>query len=232
MLKSAIEFLMSAGKTEVLEIKGQKYSTKNLSLISDLKTSSLDISTLTGLVDYIKSNIDGFEETFLVQVIDHKNVRLLSPLKSDATRDCFIQCTAETPKIHFDSFMGVEQFNIMLQSCFLPSTDRETILKVVGNIKEENVRNTGDDGVSQTVTAKVGIAKVEDIKVPNPVELVPFRTFAEIEQPIIKYVFRMKDGPQAALFEADGGSWKLRTMLAIKEYIQEQLEGCNVEIIA
>lgn len=232
MLKSAIEFLMNSGKTELLKVKDQTYSTSRLNLVSELHPSELNISTLTGLVDYVKANVDKFDDTFLIQVISHKSVKLLSPLMSDMSRNCFIECVAETPKITFDSFINIEQFNIMLQSCFLPSVDRDTILKVIGNIKEENVRNTGDDGISQTVTAKVGIAKVEDIKVPNPVELVPFKTFVEIEQPIIKYVFRMQDGPRAALFEADGGAWKLKTMLTIKEYLEQNLKDCNVKIIS
>jgi hypothetical protein len=215
-----------------LEIKGQKYANRPLNLIKDLSPESLNLSTLTGLVDYIKANVDKFPGTFLLQVVDHRSVKLLSPLKGDSSRDCYIQAQAKAPDITFDSFIPVEKFNIMLQSCFLSNDDRDLVLKVAGNIKEENVRNTGDDGISQTVTAKTGIAKVEEIKVPNPVVLVPFRTFVEIEQPEIKFVFRMQDGPRAALFEADGGAWKLKTMLDIKDYLKSQLEQCDVEIIA
>lgn len=48
-----------------------------------------------------------------------------------------------------------------------------------------------------------------------------------------KFVFRMQDGPRAALFEADGGEWRLATMLRIKKYLQEQLQGHeNVKILA
>lgn len=232
MIKEALQYIVGLGKTEVIEIDGHKYSTSGLNFIKELYPNNLQVSTLTGLVDYIKANIDSFKQEWLIQVVDHEQVRLLSPLKKDMSRDCFISAKAETPRITFDNHVNIENFNIMLQSCFLQNEDRATILKIVGNIKEENVRTTGDDGISQTVTAKVGIAKVADVIIPNPVTLVPFVTFAEIEQPEIKYVFRMQDGPRAGLFEADGGAWKLKTMLAIKEYLSKELKGLRVKIIA
>ena len=232
MIKTAIEFLMNAGKNEIIDVNGQKYSTKSINRVMLPQVHDIDVSTLTGLVDYIKSNIDKIQTDLLIQVANPTTVHVYSPLKGDLTRDHFIECNAVTPRISFDSFLDVEKFNIMLQSCFLENEDRVNLLKVIGNIKEENVKNTGDDGITQTVTAKSGISLLHDIKVPNPVTLIPFMTFTEIEQPEIKYVFRMQDGPRAGIYEADGGAWKLQTMQNIKKFLQKELEGCNVNIIA
>lgn len=48
-------------------------------------------------------------------------------------------------------------------------------------------------------------------------------------QPESQFVFRMKedkyDGVQCALFEADGGAWRLVAMENIKEYLERELEG-------
>ncbi|MEB9776454.1 hypothetical protein P4K25_31445, partial [Bacillus cereus] len=60
-------------------------------------------------------------------------------------------------------------------------------------------------------------------KVPNPVQLSPYRTFVEVEQPESKFVFRMREGARCGLFEADGGAWKLEAMNNIKEYLKEAL---------
>ncbi|HYF75276.1 MAG TPA: hypothetical protein VD757_01705 [Candidatus Nitrosocosmicus sp.] len=232
MLREAIEFLMNQGKTEVIELNGQKYSTHLLSHIKLVSPESIRISTLSGLVDYIKANDTHAGTGLYVHVANYDEVRLYSGLKSDASRDCYILCKAETPKITFGSFMDMENFNIMLQACFERTDDRDKILSVVGNIKEESVKAVGDDGVSQQVTARVGIARVGDVVVPNPVILQPFRTFAEVEQPMTKFVFRMQSGPRAALIEADGGAWKAATMLCIKEYLSKELDGTGVKIIA
>lgn len=244
MIKEALEYIVNLSKAEILDIHGQKYSTKNLSRIKEPTPVSLSITTLTGLVDYIKSGIDIDArlpeddepyypaEDLLIQVASPRTVRLYSPLKEDENRDCYIECTALTPDIRLNQFIDTENFNIMLQSCFVPNGDLGAVLKIVGNIREEQVQEVGDDGISQQVTAKVGIARVESVTVPNPVTLKPFRTFVEVEQPESKFIFRMQNGPKAALFEADGGAWRLEAMKNIKEYLEKELKGYSVKIIS
>ena len=197
---------------------------------------AIEISTLTGLVDYIKSEVDNLPKPLVVHVNSPKNVSVYSELRKDAVRNRYIECKAWTPEIRYGEFMEVEKFNIMIQSCFLPNEHSQAVLKVVGNIVEENVSSTSDDGTSQKVTAKSGIAKVAEITVPNPVILCPFRTFAEVAQPESKFVFRMQsgngNGPRASIFEADGGIWRIYAMQNVKQYLIEKLEGCNVKIIS
>lgn len=232
MIQKALEYLVNLGKTEILEVDGQKYSTKGLHHVKQPSPDDLGITTLTGLVDYVVSKIDNHKTSLLLQVVSPRQVRVYSPLKPDATRDCYIECTAQLPEIYFGKFIDIENFNIMLQSCFVQNEHSASVLQVVGNITEQTVRTVGDDGVSQEVTARAGIVKVTNVPVPNPVILKPFRTFAEVEQPESKFVFRMQDGPRAAFFEADGGAWKLEAMKNIKTYLQAELFDCNVKIIS
>lgn len=83
------------------------------------------------------------------------------------------------------------------------------------------------------VTIKTGVASVAEAQVPNPVTLAPYRTFPEIEQVESKFIFRMKEGPRAAIFEADGGAWKNETMFLIKEYLKDELKDLDyVKVIS
>lgn len=148
------------------------------------------LNTLSGLVDYIKSNIDGFDDLIL-HVVDEKLVELKGKLQPNGDRELLAIATAIVPEFDFDSYMDIESFNIALQSQFVKTDDRDILLKVVGNLKEDNVRSTGDDGISQAVTIKSGITTAENIKVPNPVILAPYRTFVEVKQPESKFIFRM-----------------------------------------
>ncbi len=106
----------------------------------------------------------------------------------------------------------------------------------MGNVSEDNIRQTGDDGVSQAVTINQGIATKADVRVPNPVDLAPYRTFLEVEQPTSQFIFRMKDGPRGAIFEADGGAWRNQAIVNIREYLKEELaeeiEAGRITIIA
>jgi hypothetical protein len=144
-----------------------------------------------------------------------------------------MQCKAMLPDITIDRFINPEDFNIMIQSCFVPTDDSALLLKVAGNIQDSAVKQVGDDGVKQAVTMKTGVAQIENVIVPNPVLLSPYRTFPELKQPISKFVFRMKSGPTAAIFEADAGAWKAEAMNRIKEYLEKELGGIeNIKIIS
>lgn len=237
MIQKALQYLVGLKDAKQVEIDGETYSTEPLHHIPKIfdptpTARAICISTLTGLVDYIINGIDGLTEPLIVHIVSHTQVRVFSELRKDMDRSNFIDCRAQIPQITFERFLELEQFNIMLQSCFLENPDRAAVLKVVGNVKEDNVRTTGDNGIAQVVTAKAGVATVGDVVVPNPVTLCPFRTFPEVEQPESKFVFRMKEGPSAALFEADGGKWKIFAMQNIKDYLREELAGCNVKIIS
>ena len=67
-----------------------------------------------------------------------------------------------------------------MQAQFVQCDNVAAILRVVGNITATAEHKTLDDGVSQTVTARTGIAKIENAVVPNPVVLSPYRKFIEI----------------------------------------------------
>lgn len=85
---------------------------------------------------------------------------------------------------------------------------------------------TGDDGTTQTVTAKTGILTASQVAVPNPVQLAPLCTFSDAEQPMRRFVFRLKggeDGVSAALFEADGNAWKNAAIRNIKAYFEREI---------
>lgn len=126
-----------------------------------------------------------------------------------------------------------------MQSKFIDTapdaTDKELLLKFVGTVESGTVAEYGDDGISQKATVKTGIASKENVIVPSPVLLVPYRTFVEVEQPGSEFIFRVKDdkydGVQCALFEADGGAWEIAAMDGIKTYLEEQLQGLEDFIV-
>lgn len=222
MIQKALEYLVGLGAAETHEIEGQIYSDKPLHLVIEPKPAHLVVRNLSGLVDYLKSNYDDLPPV-LVHVESPTEVSVYGSFSRDWSRNHYIMASALLPSIPFGRFLDMESFNILLQSCFVPNEDRSNVLRIVGNVKEENVTSVGDDGISQQVTAKTGIATVENVIVPNPVLLKPYRTFVEVAQPESEFVFRMRSGPEAALFEADGGSWKLEAIQRIKDYLAEEL---------
>jgi hypothetical protein len=223
MIKEALQYIAGLANQKTMEINGQQYSNQQLCLIRQPLPGVLTVRSLSGFVDYLKSGYDA-PGALMVHVESPTKVTAFSGFNDDYNRKTYIEAEALLPTIRFGTWTDVEEFNIQLQSLFHPNDTRANLLKIVGNIKEEAVQSLGDDGVSQQVTAKTGVATVATVPVPNPATLLPYRTFIEVQQPESLFVFRMKNGPYAALFEADGGAWKVEAMDTIKEYLQESLK--------
>lgn len=233
----ALTAIQDAVKAEIITDKaGNEYVTKTVTLLKERTLPShavIDVSTLTGLVDYckLKENLTGDEKPFFIHVEDEQSVKLYSDVFGLAKQQtCFLTASFDAllgKSFRFGEFYDHESFIIGLQSLFEPTPQRAEVLKVIGTIKENQVREFGDDGVTQAVSAKAGIALVTDVPVPNPVYLKPFRTFREIDQPESPFILRVKSGkekPTCALIEADGGKWKLTAIQRIKEFLEDKLE--------
>ena len=190
----------------------------------------LVVHTLTGLVDYVRENRDAIVlGACLVHVVDHARVDLLHQLEEEEDffrRHTFLRAGTELvggEPFRFGQYLDAESFFVGLQSCFVATPQREEILRLVAAISQE-VKTAG------------GVVLVGATTVPNPVMLQPYRTFREIEQPASLFVLRLKaapagDKPLCALFEADGGSWRLTAIQGIKTYLAAQI-GSLVAIIA
>lgn len=204
--------------------------------------SPLVVGTLTGLVDYCQKNVDGQDfSKCLVHVVNHTRVELRGALESEDKefrRQTLL--TASTDLVGninftFDSYMDAELFFIGLQAGFVQTQTREDILTLIASIRDSNVLETTDDGVSQMVNVAKGVIFVGQKAVPNPVTLQPFRTFREVEQPASQFVLRLqsaKEGqkPKCSLFTADGNSWKLEAVKRIAAYLREHLGATPIVI--
>ena len=133
-----------------------------------------------------------------------------------------------------EDYYDFETFLIKVSTMFKESEDKKTLLLSIGTVKDGVVKTFSDDGLSQTVSAKVGLEMASEKKVPTIVDLKPFVTFNEIDQPTRKFIVRAKSGgekPSFALFNADGGAWKLEAIANIKKWLESELPE-NTLIIA
>lgn len=156
----------------------------------------------------------------------------MSELNEEREREILFISRAETSEFRFDQWYDQERFMIELQANFQESEDREILLKMAGNVEKKNDMAFSDDGKTQVATMQVGVASKADVIVPNPVTLIPFRTFQEIDQPESKFVFRIGNDniPKFKLIEAEGGIWKTKAVESIKEYFSDMLHDMPAEI--
>lgn len=242
MIKAAIEKILSLAPPNISEINDSTYSDKSLHRIDvEERAAAISMNTLTSLVDYIKGVNEFKDILYIIQVVSPTEVRLISTLDEDRKRETLVEVTAEIPEFRFGRFIENEEFIINVQSKFLDSdsekNDKPIILQFAGNVKAGTVAEYGDSGVGQKATIKKGVASMQEVEVPSPCYLMPYRTFTEVGQPMSSFIFRVKDdknfGVEFALFEADGGAWKNEAKTNIKNFLCEQLKDVeNVMVIS
>ncbi|WJP97088.1 hypothetical protein [Macrococcus bovicus] len=238
MLKEAMQYLISTvdrhymvGDRDFLIVN------EHLHEVEEPTAGPFSIATLSGLVDYLNADFDTDAEEVKLSVVveDHARVKVMGQLNQNANRDQYVSVKAELPDVTLGKYLNLEEFNVQMQSVFVPTDERVNLLSFVGNIKSESVRNQSDNGITQQVEVRQGIATVEKAPVPNPVHLKPFRTFTEIVQPESAFVLRLRegrDGVEAALFEADGGAWRNEARQSIAKYLKENIARKNVTILS
>lgn len=226
---NAIRDLAVSAAGLTFEMGGIQYSSLNLHRIDPPKAEALQVSTLSGFADAVRSLAD---ERPLIQVVSPTEVVAISEL--DATgrdRETFVRAVVRRKPYPFGTFMELEGMIVALGSWFQEGFDEKVVLDVLSNVKSGEVKTVSDNGLAQTVVAKTGVARVGEAQAPGIVMLAPYRTFSEVGQPASRFLLRLRSGttlPTAALFEADGGSWELSAIGNVRDYLQETLEGYTV----
>lgn len=240
--KETLQYIVGLGQpqAEIVENNGLRYekSQHGIKLMPMPSVSPMKLSTLSGLVDYIMSDTDLLptqDDEWIIHVQSFDRVALLTQLSDGyMDRECYAAVTADAPGFKTNEFMDVETFIIHLQSRVLDAGDRANLIAFCSSLQDVEEQKMKDNGVSQTVTAKIGISTVAEVEVPNPVALAPYRTFCDIKQPFSDFIFRVKkgqSGPMCGLFEADGGAWRTDAIRLIAAHLKEQLDGYNTRDI-
>jgi hypothetical protein len=218
MIRAAIEKILSLAVPQIITVGERPYSSAQIHPVLDPRVTPLEVRTLTAVEDYFERNPDGIVPAdMIVHVESPEEISIFDAIDDPfMTRQKFIFAKAALHKFNFASFMSTENFIIAMQTMFVQN---ETTRQIV--------TRWNDDGVTQKVSAKVAIVRVEEIPVPSPVTLRPFRTFLELDQPASAFIFRIKrqegQQPVCALFEADGGAWELEAINSIANWLRGSL---------
>ena len=231
-IKDALSYAVElAGKENkiICSETGKEYFDSNEYDLQELNPRKyapiLELQTLKSLVDYLKSDNDFISDRKIVVVVDScQKVSVYDQVDfENGKRPQLVSVKAIVPFIPFSNWCNQEEFNIMLQSMFISDADRNLVLDFASHLKIEKGADAQDNGITQTVTVRNGVASLAQAKTPNPVTLRPYRTFNEVEQPASQFVFRINKLANLALFEADGGKWKLEAVESIANYLKNEL---------
>ena len=222
---------IGCGPQSIVENGERFFSTVPLHMLPKLEEPTpLKVHTLTALADYVQENRDALSlDRCMIHVVSPLCVTIHSNLMERSQRFSYLMAVVESPlREVLDTWLTPLQAIISLQTLFVPEGDHATVLGLLGSLADTSEIANEDDGFSQKVTTRAGVKvmKGDAVKVPNPVTLAPFRTFADIEQPASPFLFRMESsglGVRVALFQADGGRWKLDAISRIGSFLADKL---------
>jgi hypothetical protein len=224
----------------IVKLDGKEYSLEALHdpRKPEPEPKPLKVATLDSFVEFVKSTHDagyrGSRGQF-VHVADPTTVRLHTGIFGEHhQRVALAEACAVVPPIAFGQFLDPEEFIIQLLVNFEQTGDRDAVQRLLSNLGNEAVRTHDDDGLSQSVTMKLGTVRRGTEVVKNPFSLTPFRSFGEVEQTPSPFLLRMRGGgpetpPRCALFECDGGRWRLYAIANVKSCLAARLgDACAV----
>ena len=234
-----IQFREMIDLQKKIQVGEKEYIKDGFKAVLESTIDPIEISTLTGIVDFIDHKIEFNILHNNLNALDRLHIHVKSPtqvyLESDSfgpwlQRHVLVYSRALVTDFVFGRAYNPEEFIISLLSQFQATEHRDSLLYACSNITKESVGTVKDSGHSQKMEVKQGISMRRDVEFKNPVILQPYRTFPEIQQPESEFVFRIheRDDISCSLHEADGSAWKLKAILAIRDYFQEQLPDIPV----
>lgn len=222
-----------------VEIHGDRYTAQTLHRVKPFHAMPdvREFLNLTGFVAYLNENPDslglvkgerGLNQGVYLHVTHFNRVVLIGPPESEDRKNP-TYAIAKSPvsnDFQFDKLMPVEILVIKLRSLFQPNEDLRQIVEMLQTIDNTESVKQQDDGIAQTIAMKKGGSGILTQLGTNrgAFRVKPYRTFAEIDQPEIDVIFRIKTdvetGATGGLFQAGGTGWELTAISSVGDYIK------------
>lgn len=229
MLKAAIEKICEMSKPIIREVEGRTFH------IHDGKADEirpevdgpevLELNSLEALVKMIKTEAKVlYKSPFYITIPTHRTVRCFAHPEGDRYyRPFYYNVTAtDVPGWKAEETLGFETAMIALRSRFQHTDDATYALKLLSDITNGSKVTYTDNGIATSVVTKTGVSLQTNEAIRPIVNLKPYRTFQEVEQPSSPFLIRINE--RGILFmEADGGMWKLTARQTIKKFFEEAL---------
>ena len=237
MLKAMIEKIAEMAQPKTYEVEGKTFASKGLTPVEAPRHSprEIEVTGLDSVCKLVRHEADKVGMKLFIQIKSYREVAVFSTYGEEYRRFFLYKCTADTPAVTTGRFLDYENAVIELRSLYIPNNGTEYLLKLLSSISNERKVTSSDNGVTQQVEARSGIALSSMVKVEPRVTLQPFRTFVEVGQPASEFLLRINERGEIGFFPADGGVWKLEATRNVAAYFEEKLhdliESGNVVVI-
>lgn len=221
-----IQKIVEENRVQIITVGDRTFSTKDLNEIKPVKDRASEIvfSDLSSIVEIVKREMNKFICPLYINIETEKRVSVITSLDEQKDREKPYSAVAEGSKFNFGSAYDYEKFVIAIRSLFVQTDDTAGLLELLKKVSNVKSVEMEDDGVTQKVVSSQGAMLAENVKVAPIRKLAPFRTFIEVLQPESEFLFRVSDRDTFALYEADGGAWKIEAKKNIRTFFENALK--------
>jgi len=116
---------------EIIDLGQRKYASRQMFPVLEPTANTLEVTTLSALVDYLRADPDGIGiENLVCHVKGPLDVAVYSHIAGPfRQRETVIRVEREIEEWDWNDFTEAEMFNIRIQSRFEDNEDKEAILK-------------------------------------------------------------------------------------------------------
>lgn len=230
MLKEFIAHIQKTTQPLIQEVGGSTFAINGDGNAREILPNiyhpdTLPLHSLEALVKMVQTEAVNMDTPLYITIPNHLTVRCFGQPDANARyfRQVYYEAKATDVPGFQDGFRDQEKAIIELRSRFAPGEGVDYLLDLLSRVSKDSGVTTNDNGVSQTVEARQGVALKTTVQVKPRVPLRPFRTFQEVEQPESEFLLRLDEEGNIGLFEADGGMWKLTARQTVKAFLEAKL---------
>lgn len=225
MLKEFVDRIVELAKPVIYDVNNESYSSASLHRIPPHvdRPEPFKVSGLNSIVELVNKELSKIPtRNVVIRVTSPTRVDVFTTYRDDMSRDKLYIAESDVPGFN-SGFRPRETALIQLRSLFVPNEGVDYLLEMLSHISKENSVTSKDNGVTQQVETRAGVALLSTQQVKPRVFLQPFRTFLEVAQPESEFLIRLDDNGDVGIWEADGGVWKLEAKRNIAEWLSTQL---------
>ena len=229
-LRDAIDSIAELARPYTLSTNdGHRYSNVDLHEVKPEVElpARYSVDTLEALVKLIRTEGIDHSPRLYVRVDSARRVMVDTTYThkeyAEYSRLPLYEAVSDVPSISVNQSISQERAIVELQSLYAVTDDRDYLLSLLSRIDVNQGVSSVDNEISQEVSVRTGAVLKEQQTVQPIVHLQPYRTFLEVEQPASDFLLRLDKDGRPALYEADGGAWKLEAKRNIAAYLGEQL---------
>ena len=229
-LRDAIDRIVGLAAPYTMEANGHTFCSKALVEVKadEYAPTAYEVDTLDALIKLILTEGLTLGRRLYVRVDSARKVTVTTTYNNGELRNPYLrfplyEAVSDVPGVTIGNLMSQERAIVELQSLYGATPDRDYLLDLLSRIDVNEGVSSVDNGVTQEVNVRTGAVLKQATPVRPIVQLQPYRTFLEVEQPVSDFLLRVSKEGEPILFEADGGAWKLEAKRSIAAYLAEKL---------